>query len=248
MKVSNKIFVKIMFLLLILGIIMGMFFLFSNMTYNYGQYQYYTDEYMIEDLLEEDLGNFNWRKHDIDYPDNGVRAEDMESAIELFEYLFRNGYDFNGDGEITREEFIQGQYNLYDSNATHFYGIFKTEFIIMICLSIVLIAVVIIDVVYCIRTNKFIKKIKRYRDYMLSTNKYTIDEISKEFGESIETVELNIEKAINRNILKKVYLSKHTKEILLIDNVSANKTVKGNIQNVNVENNVIISEKGENNN
>ena len=83
---------------------------------------------------------------------------------------------------------------------------------------------------------------------MLSTNKYTIDEISKEFGESIETVELNIEKAINRNILKKVYLSKHTKEILLIDNVSANKTVKGNIQNVNVENNVIISEKGENNN
>lgn len=77
---------------------------------------------------------------------------------------------------------------------------------------------------------------------MVATNQYTISSIAKEFGEKEEVVEYNVQKAIDKHIFKNVYLSKQTKEILLVNKTSSAKKIKGNQQNVNVENNVIIND------
>ena len=117
------------------------------------------------------------------------------------------------------------------------------KMIIVIILMLICFAVL---VPYKRKQSIFRNKINNYRNFILATNKNLLEDIAKEFGENIETVEADIQKAIDKHILKNIYLSKQTKEILFIDNVSVNKKVKGNIQNVNVENNVIIREKGEN--
>lgn len=116
----------------------------------------------------------------------------------------------------------------------------------MIIVIILMLICLTVLVPYKRKQSIFRNKINNYRNFILATNKNLLEDIAREFGENIETVEADIQKAIDKHILKNVYLSKQTKEILFIDNVSVNKKVKGNIQNVNVENNVIINEKGEN--
>lgn len=249
MKVSSKILAKTLPLLIIISLAVGIGCLSSDKAYNKYHYKYYSDNNVIDELISEDFGDFRINKHNSKYPGTTyIDLNNHEYAIKYLKDLIKEGYDFNNNGEIEDEEFYQGQYNHYISCSKNHYQTYKIETIGIIILYVVSISIFLINLIYFIRINKLIKIIKKYRAYMLSTNKFTIKDIAEEFGESIETVEANIQKAIDKHILKNVYLSKQTKEILLIDNVSANKKVKGNIQNVNVENNVIISEKGENNN
>lgn len=97
--------------------------------------------------------------------------------------------------------------------------------IIILCFMLVIISV--LAYIYIIKTDKLIKKIKKYRDFMLATNNFTIDEISQEFGESVENVEKNIKTAIDKHILKKVYFSNKDKRIYILD--SKNKTSNINL-------------------
>lgn len=125
--------------------------------------------------------------------------------------------------------------------------LYSINYIIFTILLIIIFIVVLKETAnYIKKENAFFNEIKNYRNFILATGNNTLEDISKEFGENIETVEANIQKAIDKHILKNVYLSKQTKEILVINKKLANKKVKGNIQNVNVENNVVLSTKGEN--
>lgn len=247
MKVSNKIITKIGFLLIIIGLLVGISSLDYYRAYNKYYYQYYSNPNVLDELISPEIGPFRIYKHNLQYPGTThVDLQNHEDAIKYHKLLVEAGYDLNNNGEIEEEEFYQGRYNEYISNSNDYYQTYNIANIAIIILYIVLISMLIITLIYFIKINKLTKTIKKYRDYMLSANKFTINEISMEFGESTETVEANIQKAINKKILKNVYLSRQTKEILLIKDFKTNSKVKGNIQNVNVENNVIINEKGEN--
>ncbi len=93
--------------------------------------------------------------------------------------------------------------------------------------------------------NKIIKGLLKYKKFMVATNQYTITAIAEEFDETEEDVEKFIQKAIDEHILLNVYLSKKTKELLLIHKKNTSNKAKINQQNVSVENNVIINEKSE---
>lgn len=92
------------------------------------------------------------------------------------------------------------------------------------------------------KEEKIIKRLVKYRNFMVATNQYTITAIVNEFDEHEEDVEKFIQNAIDQGILRNVYLSKKTKELLLIHKKPAFNKAKVNQQNVNVENNVIIND------
>lgn len=94
--------------------------------------------------------------------------------------------------------------------------------------------------IYIIKTDKLIKQIKKYRDFMLATNVFTIDEISQEFGESAEIIQKNIQIAIDKKILKNVYFSNKDKKIYILDS-------KSKKPNMNFDYNVNMNIKEENN-
>jgi len=235
MKVSNKILAKILPLLIIIGIAVGISLLSYDRAYNLYLYKYYSDSNVIDELISEELGGFRINKHNSKYPGTShIDLNNHKSAINYLKNLVKMGYDLNNNGEIEEEEFYQGQYNHYITNSKNYYKTYKIETIGMIILHLASITIIIINLIYFIKTNKLIKKIKKYRNYMLSTNKYTIDDIAKEFGESIEIVKATIEKAIDKKILKNVYLSKQTHELLVINKNTNKSNINKGIQNINI--------------
>lgn len=216
MKVSKKIFQKSILLIILIGILAGIVCLVDAKKYNEYYYEYYANVDIIkEEIISNSLFEFRCMTRDISY---GNSAEET-IADGYFQKLCKNGYDLNGDGKVEEEEFVQVKTNYYKSYAYSFYQKSKVLNIIIVILIIALISVFIGTLRYFINTNKIIKKIKNYSNYMLATEKYKIEDISKEFGETIDRVEKDIQKAIDKKILKEVYLSKHTKEILLVKKV-----------------------------
>lgn len=90
--------------------------------------------------------------------------------------------------------------------------------------------------------SKIIQRLVKYKKFMDATNQYTITAIAEEFDEPVEEIEKFIQLAIDKGILGNVYLSKKTKELLLINKKPAFSKAKINQQNVSVENNVIIND------
>ena len=154
--------------------------------------------------------------------------------------------NYEGERPIPYNEYYSMWHKYYIDNSKLAYNEYQTFIILIVIVSVITIIYLIYLFTYIRKVNKLLLKIKKYRDYMLATGNNKLEDISKEFGESIEIVEANIQKAIYKHILRNVYLSKQTKEILIINKTSANKKVKGNIQNVNVENNVIIEDNRKN--
>jgi len=229
MKVSNKVLMKILLLSIIGVFITGLIFIGVLISYHDTEYKidlYRSSESYINETYEKELSSPNPR----DYNSN------------LMYYILR-GYDLNKDIIVSYEEFEFMQKDIYLNSAENHLFNFKLYMAVEIIVFISFIIIVIFIIKYFLKLTKLTKHIKKYRNFILATNKNSLEDISKEFGENIEIVEANIQKAIDKHILKNVYLSKQTKEILLIDNLSGNKKVKGNIQNVNVENNVIVQDK-----
>lgn len=231
MKVSNKVLMKILLLSIIGVFITGLIFIGVLISYHDTEYKYdlyRSSESYINETYKKELSNPRLANYD----------------FYLANYIAK-GYDLNEDEIVSYKEFEFVQKDRYLNSAEGHLFNFKLYIAVEIIVFISFIIIVICIIKYFLKLTKLTKHIKKYRNFILATNNNSLEDISKEFGENIEIVEANIQKAIDKHILKNVYLLKQTKEILLIDNVSANKKVKGNIQNVNVENNVIINEKGE---
>lgn len=156
--------------------------------------------------------------------------------------------DFNYEGiyPIPYNEYYSMWHEYYIDCANAEYKEFQIFVVPTIIATTIIVIYIIYLSAYTKKINLIISNVKRYRDYMLATTNNKLEDIAKEFGENIETIEANIQKAIDKDILKNVYLSKQTKEVLVINKTSANRKVKGNVQNVNVENNLVVNTKGEN--
>ena len=125
-------------------------------------------------------------------------------------------------------------------------GIEQWLLIVLIVGAIISLIVAIAIARICIKNSnerdKIVSKLLKYKKFMVATNQYTIFAIAEEFEEPVEEVEKFIQNAIDEHILYNVYLSKKTKELLLINKKPTFNKAKINQQNVNVENNVIINE------
>ena len=121
--------------------------------------------------------------------------------------------------------------------------------IILLVVAVVCLILGIITAITFIKSskekNKIIKRLLKYKKFMVATNQYTIFAIAEEFEEPVEEVEKFIQNAIDEHILCNVYLSKKTKELLLIHKKPTFNKAKVTQQNVSVENNVIINDKNE---
>lgn len=207
---------------------------------NFDNYQCYSNEDSREKKLDSALKNFNQKKQDINKAENEITYSDKQTSTIFFNYLFNHGYDFNEDGEISEEEFIKGELYSYDLEANRSYQNFKIEFVIMIPVMILFVVVIIATIVYFRETDKLIRIIGKYRNFIMSTNRLTIDEISQEFGESAEIIQKNIQIAIDKKILKNVYFSNKDKKIYILDS-------KSKKPNMNFDYNVNMNIKEENN-
>lgn len=189
MKVSNKILVKSLFIIILLAFITGIiiFGLMMDM-----EYWWYKDN--IYRTTTE-----------------GIKGE--------YENYLRGGYNmwFDLSDNVSYEVFYAKYIDVYSISAKYDLLYFRIWLAVEIITIIAFIPISILIIKYFKRTNKLIRHIKEYRDYMLATNSYKIEDIAKEFNEEPRLVESYIQKAINKHILKNVYLSKQTKEVLLVN-------------------------------
>ena len=189
MEVSNKILTKLSLIIAVVVLIFGIIVFCVHMFYMYDQYKY--DMYKASKEYI-DVQYQSYLKYGID---------------DMFGIQQNVGY----------EVFYSRYTDFYFDWAKHNLGWFRVFLVLEIVTIILFIPVLILIIKYFKRTNKLIRHIKEYRDYMLATNSYKIEDIAKEFNEEPRLVEAYIQKAINKHILKNVYLSKQTKEVLLVN-------------------------------
>lgn len=240
MMVSKKVLEKLFLIIVIINLLCGIVCLYLVRKSNENNYYYYLNEDNIEEMMSKDFLEFRCMTRDILYGNNNEKIK----AEKYFLKLSKNGYDINGNGEVEQEEFVQIETNNYKSYANSFYQKNKAINVIIFILIIIIICVSISVFKYFVVTNRLIKRIQNYSNYMLATEKYNITDISREFGESIDIVEKDIQTAIDKHILRNVYLSKQNKEIIPIN--KSKKSIK-NFQEVNLENNLIIQKRDEDN-
>lgn len=189
MKVSNKILVKALFIIILLAFITVIIIFGCVMVYEYDDYKYSIYRTTAE----------------------GIKGE--------YENYLRKGYNwwFGLSDNVSYEVFYAKYMDVYSIRAKYDLLYFRIWLAVEIVTIIAFIPISILIIKYFKRTNKLIRHIKEYRDYMLATNSYKIEDIAKEFNEEPRLIESYIQKAINKHILKNVYLSKQTKEVLLVN-------------------------------